>query len=195
MVCVVECFGGIDVLVNNVGVICLVGVEKLEFKCFDLMYQINICVVLVCSQVVLFYLCRSVNGYIFSLLLLINLVGRWFVQYGFYMVIKYGMSMFILGMYEEFGKYVISVNVLWLKIMIVIVVIEFELGSCDVFCCVCILVIMVDVVYVIFISEGCSFSGCLLVDEELLCECGQSDFEQYCYDLEGGVLVFDLFFD
>lgn len=36
-----ERFGGIDALVNNAGAIRLVGVEKLEPKRFDLMYQIN----------------------------------------------------------------------------------------------------------------------------------------------------------
>lgn len=48
-----ERFGGIDALVNNAGAIRLVGVEKLEPKRFDLMYQINTRAVLVCSQAAL----------------------------------------------------------------------------------------------------------------------------------------------
>lgn len=59
-----ERFGGIDALVNNAGAIRLVGVEKLEPKRFDLMYQINTRAVLVCSQAALPYLRRSANGHI-----------------------------------------------------------------------------------------------------------------------------------
>ena len=54
-----ERFGGIDALVNNAGAIRLVGMEKLEPKRFDLMYQINTRAVLVCSQAALPYLRRA----------------------------------------------------------------------------------------------------------------------------------------
>lgn len=54
---------------------------------------------------------------------------------------------------------------------------------------------MADAAHAILTSEGRSLSGRLLVDEELLRERGQSDFEQYRYDLEGGALVPDLFLD
>lgn len=128
-----ERFGGIDALVNNAGAIRLVGVEKLEPKRFDLMYQINTRAVLVCSQAALPYLRRSANGHILSLSPPINLAGRWFAQHGPYTVTKYGMSMLTLGMHEEFGKYAISVNALWPKTMIATAAIEFELGSRDAF--------------------------------------------------------------
>lgn len=124
-----ERFGGIDALVNNAGAIRLVGVEKLEPKRFDLMYQINTRAVLVCSQAALPYLRRSANGHILSLSPPINLAGRWFAQHGPYTVTKYGMSMLTLGMHEEFGKYAISVNALWPKTMIATAAIEFEPGQ------------------------------------------------------------------
>ncbi len=190
-----ERFGGIDALVNNAGAIRLVGVEKLEPKRFDLMYQINTRAVLVCSQAALPYLRRSANGHILSLAPPINLAGRWFAQHGPYTVTKYGMSMLTLGMHEEFGKYAISVNALWPKTMIATAAIEFELGSRDAFRRTRTPAIMADAAHAILTSEGRSLSGRLLVDEELLRERGQSDFEQYRYDPEGGALVPDLFLD
>ncbi|MBW6114376.1 SDR family oxidoreductase, partial [Pseudomonas aeruginosa] len=190
-----ERFGGIDALVNNAGAIRLVGVEKLEPKRFDLMYQINTRAVLVCSQAALPYLRRSANGHILSLSPPINLAGRWFAQHGPYTVTKYGMSMLTLGMHEEFGKYAISVNALWPKTMIATAAIEFELGSRDAFRRARTPAIMADAAHAILTSEGRSLSGRLLVDEELLRERGQSDFEQYRYDPEGGALVPDLFLD
>ncbi|MBF3127499.1 SDR family NAD(P)-dependent oxidoreductase [Pseudomonas aeruginosa] len=177
------------------GAIRLVGVEKLEPKRFDLMYQINTRAVLVCSQAALPYLRRSANGHILSLSPPINLAGRWFAQHGPYTVTKYGMSMLTLGMHEEFGKYAISVNALWPKTMIATAAIEFELGSRDAFRRARTPAIMADAAHAILTSEGRSLSGRLLVDEELLRERGQSDFEQYRYDPEGGALVPDLFLD
>ncbi|MBF3100043.1 SDR family NAD(P)-dependent oxidoreductase [Pseudomonas aeruginosa] len=177
------------------GAIRLVGVEKLEPKRFDLMYQINTRAVLVCSQAALPYLRRSANGHILSLSPPINLAGRWFAQHGPYTVTKYGMSMLTLGMHEEFGKYAISVNALWPKTMIATAAIEFELGSHDAFRRARTPAIMADAAHAILTSEGRSLSGRLLVDEELLRERGQSDFEQYRYDPEGGALVPDLFLD
>jgi citronellol/citronellal dehydrogenase len=59
-------FGGIDVLINNAGAIKLVGVEKLEPKRFDLMFQINTRAVMVCSQAALPYL-KDSRGHILSL--------------------------------------------------------------------------------------------------------------------------------
>lgn len=98
-------------------------------------------------------------------------------------------------MHEEFGKYAISVNALWPKTMIATAAIEFELGSRDAFRRARTPAIMADAAHAILTSEGRSLSGRLLVDEELLRERGQSDFEQYRYDPEGGALVPDLFLD
>ncbi len=99
-----ELFGGIDALVNNAGAIKLVGVEKLELKRFDLMYQINTRAVMVCSQAALPYLKKSAGAHILNLSPPLNLDAKWFAQHGPYTVTKYGMSMLTLGMSEEFKK-------------------------------------------------------------------------------------------
>ncbi|WP_277372009.1 NAD(P)-dependent oxidoreductase [Pseudomonas sp. AA-38] len=190
-----EHFGGIDALVNNAGAIKLVGVETLEPKRFDLMYQINTRAVMVCSQAALPYLKKSAGGHILNLSPPLNLDAKWFAQHGPYTVTKYGMSMLTLGMSEEFKKYGISVNSLWPKTMIATAAIEFELGSRDAFKRARIPAIMADAAHAILSSEGRSLTGRLLIDEDILRERGFSDFEQYRFDPAGGSLVPDLFID
>lgn len=190
-----EHFGGIDALINNAGAIKLVGVERLEPKRFDLMYQINTRAVMVCSQAALPYLKRSACGHILNLSPPLNMDSKWFAQHGPYTVTKYGMSMLTLGMNEEFKKYGISVNSLWPKTMIATAAIEFELGSRDAFKRARTPAIMADAAYVVLSSQGRSISGRLLIDEDILREQGQSEFEHYRFDPAGGSLVADLFID
>ena len=196
-------FGGIDALVNNAGAIRLTGVEHLEPKRFDLMYQINTRAVMVCSQAALPYLKesssaagkQSAGGHILNLSPPLNLAPKWFAQHGPYTVTKYGMSMLTLGMSEEFKKYGISVNSLWPQTMIATAAIEFELGSREAFKRARTPAIMADAAHAILASQGRSITGRLLIDEELLREQGQTEFEQYRYDPQGGSLVPDLFLD
>ncbi|MDH4559774.1 NAD(P)-dependent oxidoreductase [Pseudomonas sp. BN411] len=190
-----EHFGGIDALVNNAGAIKLVGVERLDPKRFDLMYQINTRAVMVCSQAALPFLKQSANSHIINLSPPLNLAPKWFAQHGPYTVTKYGMSMLTLGMSEEFKKYGISVNSLWPQTMIATAAIEFELGSRDAFKRARTPAIMADAAYAILTSQGRSITGRLLIDEEILREQGQTEFEQYRYDPQGGSLVPDLFLD
>src|SRR3989338_2552225 len=206
-----EHFGGIDALINNAGAIKLVGVEKLEPKRFDLMFQINTRAVMVCSQAVLPYLKQS-KGHILSLSPPLNLDPKWFANYGPYTTTKYGMSMLTLGMHEEFKKYGISVNSLWPKTVIATAAIEFEAGGPAgmkaarppattgggggraVARAARLPAIMADAAQAILSSSERTISGRLLIDEEILREEGQSDFEQYRYD-PAGKLMNDLFVD
>ena len=190
-----EHFGGIDGLVNNAGAIKLMGVEKLEPKRFDLMFQINTRAVMVCSQAALPFLKQSANGHILNLSPPLNMHSKWFAQHGPYSVTKYGMSMLTLGMSEEFKKYAISVNSLWPKTMIATAAIEFELGSREAFKRARTPAIMADAAHAILTSSGRSISGRLLIDEDILREQGQSEFEQYRFDPAGGTLIPDLFVD
>lgn len=190
-----EHFGGIDALINNAGAIKLMGVEHLPAKRFDLMYQINTRAVMVCSQAALPYLKKSSNGHIINLSPPLNLDEKWFAQHGPYTVTKYGMSMLTLGMSAEFKKYAISVNSLWPKTMIATAAIEFELGSRDAFKRARSPLIMADAAYTILNSKQRSISGRLLIDEEILRENGQTEFEHYRFDPEGGDLIPDLFVD
>lgn len=186
-------FGGIDAVVNNAGAIRLVGVEQLEPKRYDLMFQINTRAVMVCSQAALPYLKQS-RGHILSLSPPINLAPQWFSSYSPYTTTKYGMSMLTLGMHEEFRKYGISVNSLWPKTVIATAAIEYEAGGPAVMKAARLPAIMADAACAILASSERNISGRLLLDEEILREQGQEDFEQYRFDPTSKLMT-DLFVD
>ena len=70
-----------------------------------------------------------------------------------------------------------------------------ELGGRDAFKRARTPAIMADAAHAILSSGGRSISGRLLIDEDILREQGQSDFEQYRFDPASGPLVPDLFLD
>ena len=190
-----EHFGGIDVLINNAGAIRLQGVEQLEPKRFDLMFQINTRAVMVCSQAALPYLKQRENPHILSLSPPLNIDPKWFAQYGPYTTTKYGMSMLTLGMSEEFKKYGISVNAVWPRTVIATAAIEYELGGQQIFKQARTPAIMADAAHAILTSAGRNLTGRLLIDEDVLREQSVTDFEAYRHDPAGGPLMPDLYLE
>lgn len=185
-------FGSIDILINNAGAIKLSGVEALDPKRFDLMYQINTRAVLVCSQAALPYLKQSKNPHILNLSPPLNLDPKWFTSYAPYTITKYGMSMLTIGMNQEFANYGISVNSLWPRTIIATAAVEFSAGKA--------LFprsrkpsIMADAAYQILISENRALTGRLMIDEQILKERGETNLDQYRYENSDEELMVDLF--
>lgn len=59
------------------------------------------------------HLKKSVNPHILNLSPPLNMSPHWFQNHVAYTMAKYGMSMCVLGMAEEFRKDGIAVNALW----------------------------------------------------------------------------------
>ena len=190
-----EHFGGIDVLINNAGAINLSGVETLDPNRFDLMYQVNTRAVMVCSQAALPYLKQSQNPHILSLSPPLNLKETWFAVHSPYTISKYGMSMLTIGMNQEFERYGISVNALWPRTIIATAAIEFSLGGRELFSKARTPAIMADAAYAILTSEKRSITGRMMIDEEILREKGETDFEKYRVEPSDEELMVDLFVD
>ncbi|WP_179997932.1 NAD(P)-dependent oxidoreductase [Acinetobacter sp. YH12239] len=190
-----EHFGGIDVLINNAGAINLSGVETLDPNRFDLMYQVNTRAVMVCSQAALPYLKQSQNPHILSLSPPLNLKETWFAVHSPYTISKYGMSMLTMGMNQEFEGYGISVNALWPRTIIATAAIEFSLGGRELFSKARTPAIMADAAYAILTSEKRSITGRMMIDEEILREKGETDFEKYRVEPSDEELMVDLFVD
>ena len=190
-----EHFGGIDILINNAGAINLSGVETLDPNRFDLMYQVNTRAVMVCSQAALPYLKKSKSAHILSLSPPLNLKESWFAVHSPYTISKYGMSMLTIGMNQEFANYGVSVNALWPRTIIATAAIEFSLGGRELFKNARTPAIMADAAYAILSSEGRSITGRLLIDEEILRETGETDFEKYRVEPSDDELMVDLFVD
>ena len=187
-------FGGIDIVVNNASAIDLSPPADISMKKYDLMQDINARGTFLLSKTAIPHLRQGTNPHILTLSPPLNLDPKWFASYGPYTTTKYGMSMLTLGMHEEFKKYGISVNALWPKTVIATAAIEFEAGGPAVMKAARLPAIMADAAYAILSSSGRSISGRLLIDEEILREQGQTDFEQYRYD-PAGKLMTDLFVD
>jgi len=114
----VERFGGIDILVNNASAISLTGTADTPMKRFDLMMDVNLRGTYVCSQACLPYLAKAENPHILTLSPPLDMRAKWFAPHVAYTIAKYGMSMCVLGMAEEFRPLGIAVNALWPRTLI-----------------------------------------------------------------------------
>ena len=71
-------------------------------KRFDLMHQVNTRGTFLCSQACLPHLKKAANPHILTLSPPPNLDPKWFAPHVAYTMAKYGMSLCVLGMAEEF---------------------------------------------------------------------------------------------
>uniref|UniRef100_UPI00398E3F9B hydroxysteroid dehydrogenase-like protein 2 isoform X1 n=1 Tax=Pristiophorus japonicus TaxID=55135 RepID=UPI00398E3F9B len=187
----VKIFGGIDILINNASAINLTGTLDTPMKKVDLMMSVNSRGTYLTSKLCIPYLKKSKNGHILNLSPPLNMNPIWFKNHCAYTMAKYGMSMCVLGMAEEF-KGEIAVNALWPKTAIHTAAMDMLGGSgvssqCrkpD---------IMADAAYAIF-SKSKSFTGNFVIDEEFLKEEGIRNFDAYAVD-PGHPLLPDFFLD
>ena len=109
----VKTFGGIDILVNNASAISLTPTEATAMKQYDLMHQINIRGTFMMTQKCLPYLRQANNAHVLNISPPLTMKSVWFRNHVAYTMSKYGMSMCVLGMAEEFKEARIAVNALW----------------------------------------------------------------------------------
>ena len=126
----VATFGGIDILVNNASAISLTGTLATPMKRFDLMQQINARGTFACSQACLPHLLKASNPHLLNISPPINLTPRWFAPHAAYTMAKYGMSLCVLGMAEEFRAEGVAVNDLWPRTVIATAAVMNLLGIC-----------------------------------------------------------------
>ena len=109
-----EAFGGIDILINNASAINLTKTEATPAKRFDLMFDVNVRGTFLTSQAAIPYLRESAaagrNPHILTLSPPLSMKPKWFKNHVAYTMAKYGMSMCVLGMSEEFKRDGIAVN-------------------------------------------------------------------------------------
>ena len=98
----VEEFSGIDICINNASAISLTPTLITSMKRFDLMQQINTRGTFLVSKTCVPFLEKSDNPHILNLSPPLNMKSKWFKSHCAYTIAKYGMSMCVLGMSEEF---------------------------------------------------------------------------------------------
>ena len=173
----IDKFGSIDALVNNASAISLTGTLETPMKKFDLMFGINVRGTYAVSQACLPYLLKSNNPHILNIASPINLNPKWFQEYTAYTIAKYGMSMCVIGMSEEFKNDGLAVNALWPKTIIDTAALRLVPGvdseaSRDAS-------IMADAAYSILSKDSKTCSGNFFLDEEVLVSDGVTDFSNY----------------
>uniref|UniRef100_A0A8B9MII4 Hydroxysteroid dehydrogenase-like protein 2 n=1 Tax=Accipiter nisus TaxID=211598 RepID=A0A8B9MII4_9AVES len=187
----VKTFGGIDILVNNASAISLTGTLETETKKVNLMMDVNVRGTYLTSKTCLPHLRKSRNPHILNLSPPMNMNPMWFKNHCAYTISKYGMSMCVLGMAEEFRGEV-AVNALWPKTAIHTAAMDMLGGSgiekqcrkTD---------ILADAAYCI-LTKPKSFTGNFIIDEVLLREEGVKDFDVYAI-APGHPLMPDFFLD
>ncbi|XP_053558659.1 hydroxysteroid dehydrogenase-like protein 2 [Bombina bombina] len=187
----VNTFGGIDILVNNASAISLTNTLDTPMKKVDLMMGINTRGTYLTSKICIPYLKKSKVAHILNLSPPLNLNPVWFKNHCAYTIAKYGMSMCVLGMAEEF-KGEIAVNALWPKTAIHTAAMDM-LGGSEVQKQCRTADIMADAAYSI-LTKAKDFTGNFIIDEELLKNEGVKDLEVYAVS-PGHPLLPDFFLD
>ncbi len=172
-------FGGIDILVNNASAIALTGTAETSPKRFDLMHQVNVRGTFLASQACLPYLERAANPHILNIAPPLNMDPKWFAPHVAYTMSKYGMSMCVLGMAEEFRERGIAVNALWPRTAIATAAVANLLGGPEALQHCRHPEIMADAAHAILVSASRDRTGNFLVDEDVLREIGVADFTKY----------------
>ncbi|GAG03501.1 unnamed protein product, partial [marine sediment metagenome] len=172
-------FGGIDILINDASAISLTPTLKTPMKRFDLMVSVNVRGTFLCSKLCIPYLKKSDNPHILNLSPPLNMDPKWFAHHVAYTMSKYGMSMCVLGMAEEFKKDGIAVNALWPRTAIATAAVKNLLGGETAFKHSRKPEIVADAAYIILTRPSRDYTGNFFIDDEVLIENGVTDLGKY----------------
>lgn len=192
-----DAFGGIDIVINNASAINLTKTDQTPAKRFDLMFDVNVRGTFLTSQAALPHLRQSAkdgrNPHILNLSPPLSMKPIWFKNHVAYTMAKYGMSMCVLGMAEEFKRDGIAVNALWPRTVIdtaalqMIPGIDASAGRTP--------QILADAAHIIFNRDSKECTGNFFVDDLLLASEGITDLEKYSVTPGTTDFLLDFFLD
>jgi citronellol/citronellal dehydrogenase len=190
-------FGGIDVLVNNASAINLTTTEATPMKRFDLMFGVNVRGTFCCAQACLPHLRASAkagrNPHILNLSPPLSLTPHWFAPHVAYTMAKYGMSLCVLGMAEEFRRDGIAVNALWPRTVILTAALAMIPGVDPAMCRKP--EIMADAAHAVLGRDARQHTGNFYIDEQVLAAEGVTDLDPYAVVPGNRQFLPDLFLD
>jgi citronellol/citronellal dehydrogenase len=175
-------FGGIDICVNNASAIQLTPTEATDMKRYDLMHQVNARGTFLTSKACIPWLKKAANPHVLALSPPLDMSPHWFGRHVAYTMAKYGMSMCMLGMAEEFRDDGIAFNALWPRTGIATAAIKFALAGDEGMSHCRTVDIMADAAHAIFCKPAREFTGQFVIDDTFLYGEGVRDFAQYSVD-------------
>ncbi len=188
-------FGGLDILINNASAINLTPTLATPAKRFDLLFSVNVRATFLTSQAAIPHLKESAaagrNPHILTMSPPLSMSAKWFKPHLAYTMAKYGMSMCVLGLAEEFKRDGISVNGLWPRTAIDTAALAMIPGIDTDFCRKP--EIIADSAYVILTGTG--KSGNFFIDDEVLASVGITDLEKYSVVPGTTEFLLDFFID
>lgn len=173
-------FGGLDICVNNASAIALSGTEATVMKRFDLMQQINARGTFLVSKTCIPHLKRAESPHVLMLSPPPRLDAQWFAPHPAYTMAKFGMSLCVLAMAEEF-KDQIAFNALWPRTAIATAAMKNVLTGAGGLAHCRKPEIVADAAWHVF-NRPKSYSGNFLIDDSFLADNGVTDFDQYRID-------------
>ncbi len=184
-------FGGIDILINNVGAVCFLDTVTISPKQLDLLLSVNIRATFLASRACIPFLKQASNPHIITISPPLDMDPKWFKNHVAFSLAKYGLSLCTLGMAAEFEEDGIAVNSLWPQTTIASNIVKDHFVS-KVYAGSRWPTIMGDAAYEIMQKEARTCTGQFFIDETLLREAGVIDFSHYAVD-PSAPLVEDLF--
>ena len=185
-------FGGLDICVNNASAISLTGTLATPAKRFDLMMGINTRGTYVTSRACLPYLFKAENPHILTLSPPLNMAAKWFAPHVAYTIAKFGMSLCVLGMAEEFRRDGVAVNALWPRTAIATAALQLIPGIDAAGCRRP--EIMADAAWHVLTAPSRELTGQFLIDDQVLACAGIVDLDPYAVTA-GHALYPDLLLD
>jgi len=190
-------FGGIDILINNASAINLTRTEETPAKRFDLMFDVNVRGTFLTSQAAIEHLRASAeagrNPHILNLSPPLSMKAKWFKNHVAYTMAKYGISMCVLGMAEEFKRDGIAVNALWPRTAIDTAALQMIPGVDTAACRTP--EILADSAYIILNRLAKECTGNFFVDDEVLASEGITDLDKYAVVPGTKDFLLDFFLD
>lgn len=186
----VRTFGGIDMLLNNASAISLTGTLETDMKRYDLMHQITARGTFLTSKACIPHLKQAANPHVLNMSPPLDVRAKWLGRHVAYTSAKLVMAMCTRGMAEEFREDGIAFNSLWPRTGIATAAIEFAVSGQEGLKSCRTVDIMADAAYIIFNKDARAFTGNFLIDDLVLWEAGERDFDKYrvdpSYDLGTG---------
>lgn len=188
----IDRFGGIDICINNASAISMTGTMETPMKRFDLMFGVNVRGTFATTQACIPHLRKAENPHVLTLASPINMNPAWFKNHVAYTMAKYGMSMCVLGMAEEFRNEGMAINALWPRTIIATAALKMipgiDLGNGRK------PEIMADAAHAILTKPAKGYTGNFFIDEDVMKAEGVTDLDQYAVDPSKSLLP-DIFLD